>query len=107
MSLFGDHIAHIGREDLLSHINQLQTFFMTCLNVRIDYPEVRDYIAHIGREDLLSHVNVRIDYPEVRDHIAYIGRKDLLSHINQLQTFCITCRNVRIDCPEVEITSPT
>ena len=45
-----DRIAHIGREDLLSHINLLQTFFMTCLNVRIDYPEVRHHIAHIGRE---------------------------------------------------------
>ena len=40
MSLFGDHIGHIGREDLLSHMNQLQSFFMTCLNIRVDYLEV-------------------------------------------------------------------
>ena len=56
LSLFGDHIGHIGREDLLSHMTQLQSFFMTCLNIRIDYPEVSysTVIWASSRENLFS-----------------------------------------------------
>ncbi|XP_052257206.1 HEAT repeat-containing protein 1-like isoform X2 [Dreissena polymorpha] len=40
MSLFGDHISHITREDLASHMTSLQTFFLRCLDIRTDFPEL-------------------------------------------------------------------
>ncbi|XP_060600074.1 HEAT repeat-containing protein 1-like [Ruditapes philippinarum] len=38
MSLFGEHVSHITREDLTSHLSYLQTFFLQCLDIRIDFP---------------------------------------------------------------------
>ncbi|XP_053394592.1 HEAT repeat-containing protein 1-like isoform X2 [Mercenaria mercenaria] len=40
MSLFGEHVSHITREDLTSHLPQLQTFFLHCLDIRIDFPQL-------------------------------------------------------------------
>ena len=46
---------HIGREDLLSHMTQLQSFFMTCFNIRIDYPEVSKVVSYRKRGSTKSH----------------------------------------------------
>lgn len=40
MSLLSDHIAQISQEDLSSHLAQLQSFFLKCLDIRIDYPKI-------------------------------------------------------------------
>jgi len=41
MTLFGEHIGHISPDDLASHMTQLQAFFLQCLDIRVDFPEVR------------------------------------------------------------------
>ncbi|XP_052775291.1 HEAT repeat-containing protein 1-like [Mya arenaria] len=40
MSVFGEHLTSIPREEMTSHMTQLQTFFLRCLDVRVDFPEL-------------------------------------------------------------------
>ncbi|KAL4236600.1 HEAT repeat-containing protein 1 [Mactra antiquata] len=54
MSLFGDHVSHITREDLTSHMVLLQKFFIQCLDIRTDYPS-------FSEEELNSLESVTIE----------------------------------------------
>jgi len=40
MSLFGEHIGHITREDLTGYLRQLQDFFLHCLDIHTEFPDV-------------------------------------------------------------------
>ena len=59
MAVLTEHVSHMKKEDLSSHLVQLQGFFLTCLDIQ---SQLQVNVSHLSRCNriifYITHVNV-------------------------------------------------